>query len=113
MFECACGDTAYSIPEERAIETYREGAFWCSGTLNMLGYNQNPVVVMNPYSYAQLQALLSGLDRYLLCISGAGTGDFQGVDLDGESCESLRPGIAALEAQGVSSIAVLTRWGRQ
>lgn len=55
VFKCSCSDTPYSIPKERADEDYTSGAFWCSGTLNMLGYNQAPVVVFNPMSYSELQ----------------------------------------------------------
>lgn len=31
VFTCSCGDVPYRIPPDRASETYREGAFWCSG----------------------------------------------------------------------------------
>lgn len=55
VFKCACGDHAYSIPRDRANEDYNDGAFWCSGTLNMLGYDQNPIIIFNPFSYSHLQ----------------------------------------------------------
>ena len=102
VFKCACGDHAYSIPWDRANEDYNEGAFWCSGTLNMLGYDQNPIIIFNPFSYSSLQADLQaqGLDDYLQCMSTTTS----------VSCESKRPGIRELERQGVSSIAVLTRF---
>lgn len=93
---------------ERAIETYRDGAFWCSGTLNMLGYNQNPTVIFNPYSYSELQSLLTGLDAYLDCVSGPDGRD-AAATASSQSCESIKPTVAILEQQGVSSIAVLTR----
>jgi len=100
VYRCACNDAEYLIPQERAVETYATGAFWCSGTLNMMGTGQNPVVVFNPFSYAALTARLEpGLKEYLGCISGDG----------GQSCESIRPRIPELEEQGVSSLAVLTR----
>jgi hypothetical protein len=107
VFKCACGDTAYTIPKERADQNYRQGAFWCSGTLNMLGYSQNPVAVFNPYSYSELRARMLGLDAYLACISSENTGE--DPDASDTSCENIRPAVAALEQQGVSSIAVLTR----
>lgn len=107
VFTCACGDTPFKIPLERAKEDYMDGAFWCSGTLNMLGTDQNPIVVFNPYSYYELQSQLSGLDRYLECVSTVGTGESE--SLNGETCESIRPYIEKLENQGVSSIAVLTK----
>lgn len=107
MFKCACGDTPFSIPKDRAGETYMDGAFWCSGTLNMLGVDQNPLVIFNPYSYRELQTKLTGLDRYLECVSTIGMGEIENTD--GETCESKRPVISELENQGVSSIAVLTR----
>lgn len=107
VFRCSCGDSTFKIPANRALETYENGAFWCSGTLNMLGYDQNPVVIFNPFSYRELQSKLGGLDEYLECISGAATGDMDtGRDF---SCELIRPSIRELEEQGVSSIAVLTR----
>lgn len=84
-----------------------EGAFWCSGTLNMLGVDQKPTVVFNPYSYYELQSNLAGLDAYLKCTSTIGMGEEE--NMDGETCESKRPYIKDLENQGVSSIAVLTR----
>lgn len=111
VFRCACGDTAYSIPRDRANENYNDGAFWCSGTLNMMGYDQNPVVIFNPFSYAELQADLQaqGLDDYLQCISTGGTGIGQNARDPSVNCEARRPSIKQLEDQGVSSISVLTR----
>lgn len=109
VFQCACNDTAYSIPRNRAEEDYTKGAFWCSGTLNMLGTDQNPIVVFNPYSYYELQSRLSGLDEYLKCLSQFGSDDASARQATGETCESIRPYVDKLEEQGVSSIAVLTR----
>jgi hypothetical protein len=107
VFKCACSDKPFTIPSSRAKETYADGAFWCSGTLNMLGNNQNPIVVFNPFSYAEIRDKLSGLDFYLECISSVGTGEAEPVS--GENCETFKPTIPQLEMQGVSSIAVLTR----
>lgn len=75
----------------------------------MLGTDQNPIVVFNRFSYAQLQANLRGLDAYLECISGDGTGDFPSSSDRTESCDSIKPTIDEIEEQGVSSIAVLSR----
>lgn len=107
VFSCSCNDKPYTIPMARAKETYADGAFWCSGTLNMLGNNQNPIVIFNPYSYATIREKMLGLDSYLDCISGVGTGEKEPTN--GENCESQKPSIPELEVQGVSSIAVLTR----
>ena len=107
VFKCACNDAAYKIPDERATETFRQGAFWCSGTLNMLGVDQNPLVIFNPFSYKELQNGLINLDKYLECKSTIGMGEAE--NNMGQTCESLRPSIKELEDQGVSSIAVLTR----
>ena len=111
VFKCSCNDIGYKIPANRAKENYNDGAFWCSGTLNILGYNQNPIIVFNPYSYAELQIGLIGLDAYLHCTSvgGTGIGNTQG-DSSSMDCESKRPSIQLLEDQGVSSIAVLSRY---
>lgn len=110
VFKCSCLDSAYQIPLVRARENYDDGAFWCSGTLNMLGYDQNPVVIFNPYSYADLQDMLIGLDAYLKCTSTGGMGMKESGDPDPVYCEQLRPSISLLEQQGVSSIAVLARY---
>ena len=109
MFECSCGDRGYVIPAERAVETYQEGALWCSGTLSMLGYDNTPTVVFNPYSYRQLQDSLglARLDEYLRCVSTAAKGGSGGGGA--EYCESMRPTISDIERQGVSSVAVLSR----
>lgn len=72
VFKCPCQDTPYRIPLARAKEDYNDGAFWCSGTLNMLGVDQNPVVIFNPFSYKDLQDRLIGLDAYLECTSTGG-----------------------------------------
>ena len=78
----------------------------------MLGYEQTPVVIFNPFSYQELQERLIGLDDYLQCTSTGGTG-IVSSEIDIKTfkinCEKLRPSIIELEKQGVSSIAVLSR----
>ena len=68
--QCACGDTGLAIPAAQAAQTWQQRAFWCSGTLSMVDGANNPFVVFNPYSYAQLQAKAAGrMQAYLECAS--------------------------------------------
>lgn len=69
VVRCACGDTPLSITPARARETWRDYALWCSGTLAMVDGANNPFVVYNPYSYAELQAKASGMQAYADCAS--------------------------------------------
>lgn len=104
VFRCTCGDTAYRIPSYRA----QESSLWCTGTLRMLAHGtQQSTIVYNPYSLAQILDKLSqnaGLERYLECIS-------TGVVPEGvQGCDPLLPRIPEFDRQGVSSIAVLSRY---
>ena len=66
---CACNDTAFGIPPSRAQEGLAGVGLWCTGTLSLLDASNQPFVVYNPYTYAQLQALAAGSDAYLACMS--------------------------------------------
>jgi hypothetical protein len=66
---CACGDTPLAIPSAAKAQTWREHALWCSGTLGMVDGGNQPFVVYNKYSYAQLQAKASGMQAYVDCAS--------------------------------------------
>jgi hypothetical protein len=108
VFNCSCGDTPYSIPQTRAARS----PFWCTGTLTMLSRDkQESILVYNPFSFAELQNLLSENDaivRYLECVS---TGRMPEDAPQGRNsgCDSLMPRIYEFERQGVSPIAVLSR----
>lgn len=69
VVKCACGDQELEIPADRAKETWREYALWCSGTLSMIDGSNQPFVVYNPYSYAELRAKASGMQAYVDCAS--------------------------------------------
>ena len=53
--QCACGDTPLQIAAVRAAETDSKFAYWCTGTLSLLGANQVNKIIWNPYSFAQLR----------------------------------------------------------
>lgn len=121
VFKCACGDTPYKIPLDKA----QNSALWCTGTLRMLVQGSDTTtVIYNPYSYHDIQTLLlggqeqqqqqMGLIAYLKCISTNERPDYSaadtGSDNQQEGCDSLLPKIPDFEAQGVSGIAVLSRY---
>jgi len=101
---CACGDTQFVIPAIRRSEKLQEIGLWCTGTLTMLDAVNQPFVIYNPFSYAELQSMALRTDAYLACMSGKSYG---GADAGGD-CHSLRPSAPALETQGVSVLTVLT-----
>ena len=74
VVKCACNDTALAIPDARASQTWRDYALWCSGTLSMVDGSNNPFVVFNPYSYAQLQAMAHGMKEVEIRVKGPGSG---------------------------------------
>lgn len=39
VFKCACGDSSFAIPKQRANENYMNSAFWCSGKFHVLHYH--------------------------------------------------------------------------
>ena len=69
VVKCACGDSPLAIPAAQASQTWQDYALWCSGTLSMVDGTNNPFVVYNPYSYAQLQAMAGGMQAYVDCAS--------------------------------------------
>ncbi len=97
---CACGDYPYAIPPARKQEGLAGAGFWCTGTLSLLDASNQPYVVYNPYTYAELQALASGTDRYLACMSDKSY-------VSGKT-DCRPPSAGPLEAQGVSVLTVLT-----
>jgi hypothetical protein len=64
---CACGDTRLAIPID--TRNNADHALWCTGTLGMVDGSNQPLVVYNMYTYAQLQAKASGMQRYVDCAS--------------------------------------------
>lgn len=101
---CACGDTQYVIPELRRREGLEGVGLWCTGTLTMLDASNQPFVIYNPFSYAELQSLAVRADAYLACMSGKSYGG----TVDFGDCHSLLPSTPELEKQGVSVLTVLT-----
>ena len=95
VVKCACNDTALSITPARAQETWRDYALWCSGTLSMVDGTNNPFVVYNPYSYAELQAKASGMQAYADCAS--------------KSYQCKPPSDPVFDIQGVSLLNVLVK----
>ena len=76
VMQCACGDHRLQIPAPARDQGVAEGALWCTGVLSMMDGNSEPYLVYNKYTYAQLQAMSSGLDEYARCL-GAGTGGYK------------------------------------
>jgi hypothetical protein len=79
-FRCACGDWAFSIIPQRSQESWEAQAHWCSGTLEVLGYDGAKRTVYNPYSLDQIREKMrsppSGLalQSFLDCVAkGAGS----------------------------------------
>lgn len=101
---CACGDTQFVIPEVRRSEGLSGVGLWCTGTLTMLDASNQPFVVYNPFSYAELQSLAFRSDAYLACMSGKSYGSAGSTG----DCHSLLPSTPQLETQGVSVLTVLT-----
>ena len=95
VVRCACDDTALAIPDSQAAQTWREYALWCSGTLSMVDGSNNPFVVFNPYSYAQLQAMAKDMQSYVDCAS--------------TSYQCDPPLAPAFDMQGVSVLNVLVK----
>lgn len=95
VVQCACGDTPLAIPAARAAETWRDYALWCSGTLVMVDGANNPFIVYNPYSYAQLQAKAVQMQAYVDCAS--------------KSYQCAPPSDPAFDIQGVSVLNVLVK----
>lgn len=78
-FRCACGDWAFSIIPQRSQESWEAQAHWCSGTLEVLGYDGAKRTVYNPYSLDQIRAKMRSpptglsLQAFLDCVAkGAG-----------------------------------------
>jgi hypothetical protein len=104
---CACGDTQYVIPAIRRSEGQDGVGLWCTGTLTMLDASNQPFVVYNPFSYAELQWLARGTDAYLACMSGKSYGTLD-TSSSGLDCHRLLPTTPELAVQGVSVLTVLT-----
>ena len=92
---CACGDTAVSISSIRSNEGLKDFAYWCTGTLVVIGANGERMMVWNPYSYSQLQEIIGDhLDMY---VNAASRGHAE------------PPNHPFFESQGVSVLAILTK----
>jgi hypothetical protein len=69
LYTCACLDQPVTIATARQQETYLDGAFWCSGTLALIGADGKTLYAFNPYSFAELTRKLGDFDAYLQCVS--------------------------------------------
>ena len=74
---------------------------WCTGTLSLLDASNQPFVVYNPYTYAELQVLAAGSDAYLECMSSK-------TYLPGETDCNPPTDNGPLQAQCVNVLTVLT-----
>ena len=99
VLRCACDDHRLQIPEARRAEGLAEGALWCTGVLSMIDGNGQPYYIYNPYSYAQLQRLASGLDAYAECVGS----------ITGKGYKCPVPADALFTRQGVTLPNVLVK----
>jgi hypothetical protein len=93
--QCACDDYRLSIPKIRSEAAFNEYPLWCTGTLGMIDSSNSPVIVFNPYTYAELQAKATGLQSFVACLS------------QNYNCEG--PYDSFFEAQGVTLTNVLVK----
>lgn len=95
--QCACDDYRLSIPVARSAATLSEFPLWCTGTLGMIDHTNSPIIVVNPYSYAQLQAFARDLQTYVACISTR------------YDCANIQDDAKIFERQGVTLVNVLVK----
>lgn len=98
VVNCACGDHRLRIPPLRSSEGVPSGALWCTGVLGMIDSGNQPYYVYNKFTYAELQAMSSGLKNYTQCVSGG---------VGGYKCPV--PNDPWFQAQGVSTFNVLVK----
>ena len=98
VVQCACGDHRLQIPAARSSEGAQAGALWCTGVLGLIDSGNQPYYVYNRFTYAELQAMSSGLQGYTECVSG-GAGGYK--------CPV--PNDPWFQAQGVSTFNVLVK----
>ena len=103
VMRCACGDTAYTIPQPQRGETWSDGAFWCVGTLSLLLTDGTTALVHNPYSLDQLSAGVAGVTGYITCLS---------ANSDPNACPPPPGETTALEALVAQSADPIAVWGR-
>ena len=103
VMRCACGDTAYKIPQPQRGETWSDGAFWCVGTLSLLLTDGTTAIVHNPYSMDQLSAGVAGVTGYITCLS---------ANSDPNACPPPPGETTALEALVAQSADPIAVWGR-
>ena len=99
VLRCACGDYRLQIPPARRAEGLEQGALWCTGVLSMIDGNGQPYYIYNPYTYAELQGLSSGLDAYAQCVGS----------LDGRGYSCQPPAADVFTRQGVTLPNVLVK----
>lgn len=100
---CPCGDTVVKIPELRRKEGIHDGAFWCTGTMEMVLTDGTSKIIYNPHTFEELVKYTTNIDEYLKCIAEGNPNDIEG------GCVTIEPVSEYLQEQGVSTIAVLTR----
>ena len=98
VVNCACGDHRLRIPPARSSEGVQASALWCTGVLGMIDSGNQPYYVYNKFTYAELQAMSSGLKNYTQCVS-SGVGGYK--------CPV--PNDPWFQAQGVSTFNVLVK----
>lgn len=93
---CACGDQPLTIQHLRSQEGLSQYAYWCTGTISLVGAENSIRTVWNPYTYAELQQLIGkNLDNY--------------VQNAGRNVLAEPPNDPVFVKQGVSLLAVFTK----
>ena len=101
MTQCVCGDQAFQIVTQHALQTYDDSAFWCSGVLQVLDGAGTPRLIYNPYSLSDLKQEFDGkFIAYLTC-----------VDSGRDDCTIATSDVHARRWQeiGISPLSVLTK----
>lgn len=69
VLQCACGDTAYTIPQPQRSSGWKRGALWCSGSLAVTLVDGSRGIIFNPYTLDELSAGLQGVTAYIQCLA--------------------------------------------
>lgn len=99
LYKCPCGDQPVHIPAYRQVQTYLDGAYWCSTVMSMLDFDGSVKYVWNPFSLSQLKEMLGDFDVYLECVASK----------NDASCSTLTPRNDVFENQQISLLSVYQR----
>ena len=58
VLRCACGDTAYQVPQAKRTQHFDDGALWCTGSLLVPLVTGKQGIIYNPFSLDELTYFL-------------------------------------------------------